>query len=129
MNVGPSVLALSCCLFAGALLQAQGISYVFGRVIDPADAVVPGASVTVVNQDSGFRRVTETGPDGTFAVSSLQGGLYKVMVRKEGFVGMVRFDVKVAAWRPARADFKLTVGAVRETITVEGSPAIGTSED
>jgi hypothetical protein len=122
MNIGPAVLGLLCCLFSGALSHAQGVSYVFGRVIDPSNAIVPGASITVVNQDSGFRRVTETGPDGTFAVSSLQGGLYKVMVRKEGFVGMVRFDVKIGALQPARADFKLTVGAVQETITVEGEP-------
>src|SRR5215471_10190838 len=124
MNVGPRVLGLLCCLFLGALSHAQNMSYVFGRVIDPSDAAAPAAIVVVTNQETGFRRVVQTGPDGTFAVSSLQGGLYKVMVRKEGFVGMVRFDVRVGALHPARVDFKLTVGAVQETITVEGSPSL-----
>src|SRR5215471_12827924 len=100
MNVGPRVLGLFFCLFLGALSHAQSTSSVFGRVIDPSDAAVPGAIVVVTNQDTGFRRVAQTGPDGTFAVSSLQGGVYKVMVRKEGFVGMIRFDVKIGALQP-----------------------------
>src|SRR5437763_17038855 len=109
MNVGPRVLDVLLYLSLSALLHAQSASYLFGRVIDPTEAVVPGASVTVVNQDTGFRRVTETGQDGTYAVSGLQGGAYKVTVRKEGFVGMLRFDVRVAPLQSARADFKLTV--------------------
>src|SRR6266851_3752095 len=100
MNVGPQVLAVLSCLTFGALLHAQSASYIFGRVIDPTDAVVPGASVTVVNQETGFRRMIETGPDGTYAVSGLQAGL-----------------------------FKLTVGAVQETITVEGTAPLLTTDD
>ena len=95
----------------------------------PSDAVVPGAAVTVVNQDTGFRRIAETGLDGTYTVSSLQSGLYKITVRKEGFVGMVRFDVRVGALQSARADFKLTVGAVQETITVEDTPTAISADD
>ena len=121
MNVGPRCLAVFLYLTLGAPLCAQSASYVVGRVLDPSDAVVPGAVVTVVNQETGFRRGTESGADGTYAVGSLQGGLYKITVRKDGFVGMVRFDVNVPALQTARADFKLTVGSVQETITVEGT--------
>ncbi|MBS1854107.1 MAG: TonB-dependent receptor [Acidobacteria bacterium] len=98
-------------------------------MLDPSDAVVPGASVTVVNQDSGFRRVTDTGLDGGYVVGALEGGLYKITVRKDGFVGMMRFDVRVPERQPARADFKLTVGAVEETITVEGTEPLVTTDD
>src|SRR5690349_2310858 len=129
MNCGPPVLALIAAFVLAEPLDAQSASYVVGRVLDPSDAVVPGASITVVNQDSGFRRVTETGLDGAYLVSSLENGLYKITVRKQGFIGMLRFDVKVGAFRPARADFKLSVGAVQETITVEGASALVTAED
>src|SRR5205807_2142314 len=84
---------------------------------------------TVVNEDTGFRRVTETGTDGIYAIGYLQSGLYKITVRKDGFIGMMRFDVKVGAFQSARADFKLTVGAVQETITVEGSSPLLTTDD
>src|SRR4051812_38850744 len=118
---GPQVLALFSFFFLIAPLHAQTSSYVYGRVLDPSDAMVPGASVTVVNQDTGFRRVTQTAGDGVYTVTSLQSGLYKVTVRKEGFVGMVRFDLRVDSSSNSRADFKLAVGAVQETITVEGT--------
>jgi hypothetical protein len=129
MNRGPQVLALLPFFFLIATLHAQNNSYVYGRVLDPSDAMVPGAGVTVVNQDTGLRRATQTGPDGVYTVSSLQSGLYKITIRKEGFIGMIRFDVRVDAFSSARADFKLTVGAVQETITVEGTaPLLGGEE-
>ena len=77
MNAGPRVLAILVpFLISQAPLHAQHASYIFGKVIDPSEAVVPGAAVTVVNQDSGFRRATETGPDGSYLVSMLDEGLY-----------------------------------------------------
>ena len=42
---------------------------------------------------------------------------------------MMRFDVKVGALQSARADFKLAVGAVQETITVEGTAPLLTADD
>src|SRR5205814_164410 len=60
---------------------------------------------------------------------SLEPGLYKVTVRKEGFVGMIRFDVRVTLLAPARVDFNLIVGDVQETITVEGIAPLVSRED
>ncbi len=62
-------------------------------------------------------------------VGALEPGLYKVTVRKEGFVGMMRFDVKVGLQAPAQADFTLMVGAVQETITVEGTASLMSNEE
>jgi hypothetical protein len=129
MNVGPRVHAVFLYLILGAPLCAQSASFLIGRVLDPSEAVVPGATVTIVNQETGFRRATETGPDGGYAVGSLKGGLYKITVRKDGFVGLVRFDVKVPPLKSARADFKLTVGSVQETITVEGTAPLLTADE
>src|SRR5205823_1450217 len=86
MNAGPLLLALLPFLILSAPVRAQNASYIFGRVLDPSQAVVPGAGITVVNQETGFRRVTDTGPDGAYTVGSLHAGLYKITVRKEGFV-------------------------------------------
>jgi hypothetical protein len=83
----------------------------------------------VTDQENGFRRVTQSEIDGGYAVYSLQPGLYKVTVRKEGFVGMMRFDVKVGLLAPAQADFTLQVGAVQETITVEGTEPLVPQEE
>ena len=129
MNRGPLVPVFLVCLMSGAPALAQRSAYVAGRIFDPSGAAVPEAAITVVDQETGFRRLTRSGADGAYVVSSLEPGLYKVTVRKEGFVGMVRFDVKVGVLAAAHADFTLTVGAVQETITVEGTaPLVGQEE-
>jgi hypothetical protein len=83
----------------------------------------------VVNEDTGFRRLTQSHPDGGYVVSSLQPGLYKITVRKEGFRTAIRFGVKLNPSQPSRVDFKLVVGSVQETVTVEGSTPLLNTED
>ncbi|MCP5112872.1 MAG: TonB-dependent receptor, partial [bacterium] len=87
------------------------------------------ASVTVVNTDTGFRRITRSRSNGGYVVASLQPGLYKITVRKEGFRTLIRFDVKLDAAQPVQLDFTLTLGSVREVVTVSGAPAVINSDD
>ena len=118
---GRLIPAIVVCLAWGAPASAQLLTNLHGRVLDPSEAAVGGASITVVSEDTGFRRYAESQPDGEYVVGSLQPGIYKITVRKEGFRAMVRFNVRLEAAQPARADFLLSMGAIEETITVEGT--------
>lgn len=113
-------------LFAVALLLtplgAQTLTHLSGQIIDPSGAAVPGASVSVANEDTGFRRVTLTHSDGTYLIAALQPGQYKIMVRRDGFRTLVRFGVKLDVAQAARVDFQLPIGSMQETITVEDTP-------
>src|SRR5712691_11454876 len=116
MNAGRLIATSFACLICSAPSSAQRFAYLHGRVLDPSEAAVADAAVTVVNEDTGFRRLTQSQPDGEYVVSPLQPGMYKVMVRKDGFRTMIRFNVKLETRQPCRADFMLSVGAVQETI-------------
>src|ERR1051326_8438850 len=129
MKAGPVVPALITILMFGVPAQAQRSAYVAGRVLDPSGATVPDAAVAAVNEESGFRRTVSTQSDGTYFIGSLEPGLYKVTVRKDGFIGMIRFDVRVGLLEPARVDFRLIVGAVQETITVEDAAPLMAHEN
>ena len=118
---GRLIPAIVVCLACGAAASAQPLVNVYGRVLDPSEAAVAGASITVVSEDTGFRRFAESQPNGEYVVGSLQPGVYKITVRKEGFRAMVRFNVRLEVAQPARADFLLSMGAIEETITVEGT--------
>jgi hypothetical protein len=123
---------LACGLFCVALtapLRAQHYSYVSGTILDDTAATVPGAAITVVNEDTGSRRTSVTEADGAYMVSPLEPGVYKVTVRRDGFRTMIRFGVQITEARPARVDFKLVVGSVQETITVEGSAPLLNHDD
>jgi hypothetical protein len=129
MNAGRLTTACLAFLTLSPPASAQRFAYLYGRVLDPSEAAVSDAMVTVVSEDTGFRRITESQTDGEYVVRSLQPGIYKVTVRKDGFRTMIRFNVKLEVQQPARADFTLSVGAVQETITVEGTAPLLGQED
>lgn len=110
-------------------LNAENYTYISGVIVDSSAASVPGALVSVVNEDTGLRRTALTHTDGSYVVSPLERGAYKVIVRKDGFRSMIRFGVELDGVKPGRADFKLVVGSVLETITVEGSAPLLGRED
>src|SRR5436309_491164 len=129
MNAGRLITISVFCMICGAPAPAQRFAHLYGRILDPSEAAVHDAAVTVVNEETGYRRVTQSQPDGEYVVGSLQPGIYKMMVRKDGFRTMIRFHVRLESGQPARADFTLSVGAVQETITVEGTPALLGQDD
>src|ERR1051325_11103197 len=115
---------LALLALSAATVVAQREAELYGRVLDTSYGGIADVAITVTNQDTGFRRVTRSEPGGAYTVGSLQPGAYKITVRKEGFKSQARFDVRLAAATPARADFVLSVGSIEESITVYGNPPL-----
>lgn len=76
--------------------------------------------MTVVSQDTGFRRITQSDATGGFLAGGLEPGEYKITVQKDGFRAMQRFDVDLKPGIATPADFLLEIGSVHETIFVAG---------
>jgi len=96
------------------LSRAQSYTYLSGLVRDPSDGAVPGATITVVNEETGFRRLTRSRSDGSYVVVSLEPGLYKINARRAGFRTLIRLGVRLELGQPVRVDFTLTLGSVQE---------------
>ncbi|HUQ93039.1 MAG TPA: TonB-dependent receptor [Bryobacteraceae bacterium] len=125
----PFITALWVFLAGAFVVRAQQYTHLSGLIRDPSEAAVPAVSITVVNEETGFRRVTLSHADGGYIVASLLPGVYKITVRKEGFRTVVRLGVKLDVAQPARVDFILPLGSMQETITVEGDGALLHGED
>lgn len=121
MSSGRLASLLVFCALSVAPALAQRYADLYGRVLDTSGGGIGDTLVTVVNQDTGFRRSTLSDPTGQYAVAGLEAGSYKVSVRKDGFRGAVRFDVPLTAGVTTRADFTLPVGSMNESITVHGT--------
>ena len=121
MSPGRVVVVLSLCWICSIPARAQRYAELVGQVLDPSQAGITGAVVTVVDEDTGFRRqvLTETG--GTYAVGTLAPGSYKVSVRRDGFGTVVQFGVRLASEAPTRLDFKLAVSSFSDSVTVIGT--------
>jgi hypothetical protein len=102
-------------------LTAQQYARLTGRILDTSEGAVPEAAVAVVNEETGFRRSAESQQDGVYTINSLQPGVYRVTVRKQGFRTVIRFGIRLDPARPIALNFTLPVGSMRDTITVEGS--------
>lgn len=100
---------------AGAQFET---SVVLGTVRDATGNVVPGASVTLLNVETGIRSGASTNDVGDFLFLNVRIGLYKVSAEKAGFSIAYADNVKVAVNARQRVDLTLTVGQVSESIQV-----------
>lgn len=99
-----------------------------GTVTDENDAVIAGATVTVTNTATGREVTVTTNELGYYTVPGLPPGNYKVEVGQNGFKKTVR-ELGLQVAQIGVADFKLGVGVVTETVTVEaGSPVMNTGD-
>ena len=110
-------------------VHGQQYTHLTGLVKDPMERAVAAASVSIVNEDTGFRRVAHSSTQGRYTLASLQPGFYKIIVRKEGFRTVVRSRVKLDVSEPAHVDFQLPLGSISETITIESGPSPLQTED
>jgi hypothetical protein len=111
---------LTVAAFCAAPLSGQRSASVVGRILDVTGAGVPDATVTVVNQQTGFHRTTQSEPRGGYAVTSLEPGEYTIKVAKDQFRHIYNFDVPLGGQAPTQIDFVLQVGSVFEEVRVEG---------
>ena len=90
-----------------------------GTVRDP-QGVIPGAGVTLINEDTNAERSAMTNEVGEYAFASVQPGPYTVRVSLPGFKTEERKGLRIATQQSAVLDFTLDVGALSEQITVTG---------
>jgi hypothetical protein len=104
-------------LFAVPAGAQQSTSEVRGRVLDAQQAVLPGVTVTLTNQDTGVFRTTVSNADGTYFVSGLAPGMYTVSGELSGFKKYTHKDVRLDLGHTTTLDVSLEIGALTESAT------------
>ena len=94
---------------------------ILGIVHDGSGAVVPSASVTVTNSETGLTQAVVTDADGYFQVLALPRGVYTVQVSSAGFTTWQITEVTVISGEQKRVQPVLTVGDVKQQVTVQAS--------
>jgi hypothetical protein len=98
-----------------------------GRVTDPSQALVADAKVAAVSDGTKLRHETLTNASGEYYISNLPPGGYHLEVEKPGFKKLIKPDVILYIQDAQTIDLRMTVGAVSETVTVEGgAPLVNT---
>jgi hypothetical protein len=111
---------LSVCLCGVAHAQSASASLA-GRITDPNKAVIKDATVTVINTETGVRFEGLTNETGTYYVSNLLPGRYRIEVEKLGFKAVIQSGVILHVQDAVEINFEMTLGSALESVTVEGS--------
>ena len=125
-----AALTLAATLSSSAPLAAQtaALGGVDGIVHDSTGALVPGASVTIVNNQTGASRTLTTDSEGHYSVGFLQPGSYEVSATGANFG---KFDVKavpVSVGAPITVDIILPAGSVTTEVNVSADAALVDTE-
>ena len=114
-----SMVVLVLLLFAASASAQTTSGSMSGTVVDTQDQVVPGADVTVTNQQTQEVRRAVTNAVGLFEFPALQAGPYTVRVELSGFRPIeIRDNIVLANSRLALQPMKLEVGTLAEAVTV-----------
>ena len=109
-------------LLSSSVLHAEVTAGIQGTVTDPSGAIVPNATVTLKNPDTGLDRHIQTDTSGTYQFLSVPvGDKYVLEVEAQGFRKSVQTGIKLLVNQKYRADFVLVVGAVSQTVDVSTS--------
>ena len=98
---------------APASAQVSITGVIAGTVLDSTDAVVPGATVSLLDEGTGAKKTAVTNAYGVFAFRDLNFGSYQVTVKLQGFQTALYNKVIVEAGTHDRHARELTVGRPR----------------
>jgi hypothetical protein len=124
-----SLLMLLVLLIPASLFAQVSRGTILGTVKDPSGAVIPGVSVTVINEDTGFNRALISDETGSYTADLLPVGKYRVEAELVGFRKEIRTGLELHVDQKARVDLTLQVGDVSQVVQVnEAAPLVQTED-
>ena len=122
LRLGAGVVAMLLLLFAMPALHAQTTAQISGLVTDNTGAVIPGATVTLVNESTQDTRVVTANGDGLYSFPALLPSSYTIKVSAKGFDPKSLTGIVLHAGdERAVPAFALAVGSDTQTVTVSAS--------
>lgn len=113
---------LTCVLVFSWVQPVFGqVARISGQVTDQQGAMVPGANVVAINQESFTKAAGKTDAEGKYLLPYLPAGQYKIEVQVDGFSTAESNVLQVGVGQAFIYDVRLTVGGASSTVEVNGS--------
>jgi hypothetical protein len=125
---GWTCVAVVVGLLVPAWVGAQSFQGGMRGAVKDAQGVIPGVTVTLVNEATNVSRDTVSNQSGEYSFPALDPGSYTARAAVQGFKTFERRGLRVGTQQFITLDITLEVGTVAETITVTAdAPLIETS--
>ncbi len=115
------------CPLAPFLRAQVDMGSILGTVSDQTGAMIPGATVTLSNEETGLTLSTATSDVGAYVFTPVNIGTYTVTVTKPGFQKVVHPHIRISIQAQIKVDVMVPPGAVTEIVNVtSASPLLQT---
>jgi len=91
-----------------------------GRITDSSKAVVADAKVIVINTSTRIRYESFANETGSYYVTNLPPGTYRIEVERLGFKAVIKSDVILHVQDTLEINFEMELGSASESVTVQG---------
>jgi Carboxypeptidase regulatory-like domain len=129
--IGIALLCTTLCMLllaAPASAQQAATATLEGVINDPAGAVVPGATVTARNTQTGLTRTIQTDESGVYRLAALQPGTYELTVTAANFAEAKRSGITLTVGQKLNLEIALSIGASSATVNITAeAPVIETT--
>lgn len=129
-GTGERILAFVVVFSALALLVSTPLfaqvdaGSVLGTVKDQTGAVIPGAKVSLTNEETGFAITTATGADGSYIFNPVKIGTYSVVAEAPGFQKITQGHLTVNIQQQLVVNLTLRPGTLTQTVEVTAAPML-----
>ncbi len=111
-------MAATILLLPWAAMAQKDAGTILGTVRDASGGIIPGAKVTLTNEDTGLRLTTDSRDDGGYIFTPVKIGNYTLEVEFKGFQKARQSGITVNIQQQVLADFALTPGELTQTVEV-----------
>ncbi len=119
-----AVVALGC----SPLFAQQTLGGLTGEVTDTSGAVIPNATVTVVDEATALTRSVKSSGSGEYLLVNLPIGTYTLTFTADGFDVQKTEHIPVQANRTGTVNAALKVGKTSDTVEVQASPLMNATD-
>lgn len=107
-----------------AAMAQNDVGSVVGFITDQTGAIIPGATVTIVNEGTGETRRVTSDAQGHYAVPNLSPSIYTMTATANGFEKFVSNHNTLASNSTVEINGKLAVGAATQTVQVSDTAEV-----
>jgi len=104
------------CLLASAQSTTGSI---YGTVVDPSGAAVPGAQVIITDVHTNLQKTTTTNGAGEFVFTNVNPSDYNVISSASGFKSETQKGITLSANQNVHVEFVLQIGYVTESVDIQ----------
>lgn len=118
------ILVVVCAALGLTAWGQTSTGTITGSITDTSGAMIAGAKVQIVNTGTNAKVDVSTNLEGTYTAPLLPPGSYKVAVAASGFKGFEQAGIQLQVQQQARVNIVLQVGAMTESVTIQGDAAL-----